>query len=235
MLIMSLQRIRLFPSFLLLLLLVHHHGEGDVHVGTASAFTITTTTTKTTIRRLSGKLSSSSLFSSSIPEGASLDGDEPLSVLFQRAVVLQRSGDPQAALKEYQLFLKAATQISEQNKEYLKPEMLAEVYNNVGAVYVKLQQTDLAIEHLTKAVQVRKLGTAYVNLALLTLQQGQQQQTSDPTKALQTAQTYCQEALALQDDSQSVATATKLLGDIERMLLQVQQAKNQQAKGEESD
>jgi tetratricopeptide (TPR) repeat protein len=153
--------------------------------------------------------------SRSIPEGAQLDGEEPMSVIFQRAVVLQRSGDYDAAQKEYDMFLKAADQC----QDVVNPTMLAEVYNNLGAVYVKQQKSDLAVHHFERAVQYRKIGNAYVNLALLALQKGSQ--SMDPAvgvAALNEAKGHCVIALQLNDDPRAVATAEKLLGDIEGML-----------------
>ena len=139
--------------------------------------------------------------------------DEPLSSRFQRAVVLQRSGDHLSALKEYQTFVKAAEQCE------LSPSTYAEVHGNIGAIYTKLRQIDEAKKHFKIALSYREIGSAHVNLALLALSEGQT--SSDPNdgiQALKTAREHCRKAADLNDDVNSVNTANKLLGDIEIML-----------------
>jgi tetratricopeptide (TPR) repeat protein len=142
--------------------------------------------------------------------------EEPLSLMFQRAVALQRSGATDECLKEYETFIKAATQCD------VSPIMYAEVLANMGAVWMKRGDAAKAQEHFHMALQHRQLGTAHVNLALLALQQGSK--TMDSSKgmdALQKAKTHCQQALQLKDDLQSRMTAERLLRDIDRMLEQM--------------
>ena len=118
-----------------------------------------------------------------------LEQEEPLSVIFQRGLILQRSGQYTQALQEYKFFVKAAEQCD------VPAAMYAEVHVNMGAVYLRQQQQqqntntnttttkntttttnqhhrDRAKHHFLVAIQSRPLRTAYVNLALLLLQEG---------------------------------------------------------------
>jgi tetratricopeptide (TPR) repeat protein len=174
------------------------------------------------------------------------DGEESLMGLFQRAIVLQRSGAPREALEEYQRFIKAAEQCD------VNPQKYAEVYCNMGACEIKLRNREMAQHYFELALRRRTIGTAHVNLALLALQQGtkvQQVQQSQPRqpqssardennsqqqqqqqqqqqeqqeeaawKALAIAKQHCEDAIALNDDRQSMDMATKLLQDIELSL-----------------
>ena len=147
--------------------------------------------------------------------GAVLDNEEPLSVMFQRAVVLQRAGDHKAALKEYELFIKAAKQCD------VSPEKFAEVHVNIGSVYVKDQNKEMAKHYFEQALTFRPMGTAHVNLALLALQKGSN--TMDPragTACLEEAKNHCEKAVGLNDDTQAKQMATRLLEDIDQMLRQ---------------
>ena len=138
--------------------------------------------------------------------GAVLDNEEPLSAMFQRAVVLQQSGNHKAALKEYELFIKAAKQCD------VSPDKYAEVHVNIGAVYIKDRNIEMAKHHFEQALQV---GTAHVNLALLALQKGSQ--TMDPMAgiaALEEAKEHCEKAIALDNSVESTKRALHLLGDI---------------------
>lgn len=149
----------------------------------------------------------------SIGASTVLENEEPLSVIFQRAVVLQRSGDHKEALKEYELFIKAAEQCD------VSPVMYAEVHVNIGAVYVKEKNTGKARYHFEKALQHRQVGTAHVNLALLALQQGSK--TINPTSgysALKDAKIHCEKAIELNDNEQSKSAALRLLEDINKIL-----------------
>ena len=142
-----------------------------------------------------------------------LADDEPLSSRFQRAVVLQRAGDHMSALKEYQTFVKAAEQCE------VSPATYAEVHGNIGAIYTKLKQKVEARKNFEIALNYREIGSAHVNLALLTLAEGQL--SSDPRvglRALNEAKEHCRKAVELDDDINSVNGATRLLGDIEKML-----------------
>ena len=181
--------------------------------------------------------------------------EEALSVIFQRAVVLQRSGlSPQQALDEYDFFLKAAQQLQrrrsrsssstsddndhdgEEGGGILEPYMMAEVYGNQGALYLKLRNYELATFHLQQALSVRPtFGTAHVNLAICELQQlvGRMNVTSaspppppppppsmdqdEVHRRIQCAHDHCQKALECNTDPRSVAMAKKLLQDIENM------------------
>jgi len=145
--------------------------------------------------------------------GLQPENEEPLLVIFQRAVVLQRSGDHRGALKDYELFLKAARQCD------VSPEMYAEVHVNIGAVCVKDSEIDLARHHFELALEHRQVGTAHVNLALILLREGSR--TMDPragVAALEGARGHCETAVQLGDSEQSKSMATSLLRDIKGML-----------------
>lgn len=151
-----------------------------------------------------------------------LENEEPLSVMFQRAVVLQRAGSYPAALEEYDLFLKAARQCS------VDPIRYAEVHVNRGAIFLRQGETASAQEEFEAALEHRPtMGTALVNLAVLALQQASQSQSPQVgLECLETAQFYCQKVLdaaaaslpSPDQDPQSVATATRLLKDIQQMI-----------------
>jgi tetratricopeptide (TPR) repeat protein len=150
---------------------------------------------------------------------AELENEEPLSVMFQRAVVLQRAGSHEDALDEYTLFLKAAKQCQ------VDPSMYAEVYGNMGALYLRKQQYDLAREHLQLALDYRpKLGTAHVNLAVVALQQASATSATTSLEAneaivlVESAKNHCNNALDCNTDPRSVAMAQRLLEDIDKML-----------------
>ena len=191
---------------LLYLLCIHHQAFGFT-IGSHLSFHCS---------RVKQKCCQSPLILSSSPQ-QTLDGEENLKALFERAVVLQRTGggsNLQEALKSYERFIKAAKSTNQD------PKMYAEVYVNMGAIYLKepLKDREMAIECFLQAIQHRKVGTAYVNLALLTLQQGSE--SRDPEvgrKALDGAQEFCEQALELNQDPRSVAMAKKLMGDIETM------------------
>jgi len=141
--------------------------------------------------------------------------EEPLLLIFKRAVMLQRSGDHESALKEYDMFIKAAKQLD------VSPEMYSEVHINIGAAQIKNRNTKEAKYHFEQALGYRQIGKAYVNLAVLALQKASM--TRDPSEgiaALQEAKIHCEKALALNDDHQSTVTANRLIDDIDRMLQQ---------------
>lgn len=143
-----------------------------------------------------------------------LENEEPLSVIFQRAVVLQRAGSHEEALREYEFFLKAAQQCN------VDPFRYAEVYGNMGALYLRQQNYEAARHHLLKALSYRpKLGTAHVNLAVVALQQASMANPPNSGRQLvEQAQEHCQDALEANADPRSVAMAKRLLEDIHRML-----------------
>jgi len=152
---------------------------------------------------------------------ASSSGEEPLSAIFRRAVVLQRSGDHVSALTEYQTFIKVAEQFK------ISPEMYAEVHVNMGGIFLKIKQYEEARKHFQIALDNREIGSAYVNLALLTLKQGQQStQPEKAVQALKEAKVYCTKAINLNDESDGFKTATKMLIDIDSMLSQAQSNDN---------
>jgi len=148
-------------------------------------------------------------------EDVVLADDEPLSARFRRAVVLQRAGEYNSALKEYEIFVKAAEQCE------ISPSTYSEVRVNMGAIYTKLKRREEARKNFKIALQYREIGSAHVNLALLVLAEGQQ--SSDPRvgiRALKEAEEHCRKAVELNDDVHSVNGATRLLGDIKKMLSQ---------------
>lgn len=151
-----------------------------------------------------------------------LDNDEPLSLMFRRGVVLQRSGELDQALKEYDLFLKAAQQCDVDAYKY------AEVHVNMGAIHLRQKAPEQAKYHFGEALKHRQLGTAHVNLAVLTLQEASS--STSPQRGLDcvnNARNHCVEAIRLFEDEggqeASAGAAARLLGDIDKML---QQANN---------
>uniref|UniRef100_A0A7S3QIZ4 MalT-like TPR region domain-containing protein n=1 Tax=Chaetoceros debilis TaxID=122233 RepID=A0A7S3QIZ4_9STRA len=149
-------------------------------------------------------------------EGMILADDEPLSSKFQRAVVLQRAGDYSSALEEYETFVKAAKSCD------VSPEKYAEVHVNMGAVYMRLGKRKEAKINFEVALKYRKIGNAHVNLALLTLAEGQKSvNPTDGINALKEAEDHCRIAVDLNDDIHSFQRASTLLVDIGKMLAQV--------------
>ena len=152
--------------------------------------------------------------------GVVKENDEPLSGLFQRAVVWQRAGDYQNAMQEYKLILKTAQQVD------LPLEQYAEVHVNLGALYLRLQDhAEQAKHHFTTALRHRPMAVAHVNLAVLLLQELKHvQDRQRGQEMLQEAKEHCQTALTLKnenDGQQAQAMATRLLVDIEKMLAQL--------------
>jgi tetratricopeptide (TPR) repeat protein len=145
-----------------------------------------------------------------------LDNEEPLSLMFQRAVVLQRAGSYSEALDEYNMFLKAAVQCQ------VDPSMYAEVYGNMGALYLRQQDFAKAREHLHQALTYRPtFGTAHVNLAVVALQEASSlTDASKARKLMDEAKQHCTTALTCNTDPRSVAMARRLLDDIQNMLTQ---------------
>mmetsp|Transcript_15927 Transcript_15927/g.36741 ORF Transcript_15927/g.36741 Transcript_15927/m.36741 type:complete len:214 (-) Transcript_15927:625-1266(-) len=148
-----------------------------------------------------------------------LENEEPLSVIFQRGLVLQRSGDHEGALKEYKFFIKAAEGCG------VSPEMFAEVHVNIGAVYFKdIENEDLAKHHFELAIQYRPIGTAYVNLALIALRKGSKAGASDPAtgrECLVEARSNLEKAIGLNDSEQTKAAAVQLLEDVNAIMGQM--------------
>ena len=158
------------------------------------------------------------------PRSIEKDNEEPLSVIFQRAMVLQRAGSYDEALKSYELFCRAAEQCNVDKSQY------SEVLINMGAIYLKKgdnNSKEQAKHYFTTALKYRQNGMAHVNLAVLNLQQATSSSitTTDLTeeiKCLKTAKDHCDKAIKLNDDPRTVQTAKRLLSDIENMLNQVQ-------------
>ena len=164
-------------------------------------------------KRITRNPISSTKITSRFSHRDNLADDEPLSSRFKRAVVLQRAGEHMEALKEYEIFINAAKQCD------VSPSKYAEVLVNVGAIYTKLQQKDNAIHYFESALEYRDIGSAHVNLALLTLSKGQMSVDNVVRRnALLKAKEHCQKAIALNDDVYSVNSATKLMKDIEKLL-----------------
>ncbi|GFH56854.1 hypothetical protein CTEN210_13330 [Chaetoceros tenuissimus] len=159
---------------------------------------------------------------SSIPQKKSLQihhqsfssNDESLSTRFSRAVILQRSGEYSQALEEYQTFIKAAESLDIETTTY------AEVYINMGSTYMKLSRYEEAKECFLKGIEMREMGSAYLNLALLVLAQGQQTQDRQAgVDALVEAKGYLMNVVRLKDDERSLQAALKLMKDINDMLV----------------
>jgi tetratricopeptide (TPR) repeat protein len=148
-----------------------------------------------------------------------LENEEPLSLIFQRGVVLQRSGDHEGALKEYKFFIKAAEGCG------VSPNMFAEVHVNIGAVYFKdILNEELAKHHFELAIGYRPIGTAYVNLALIALRNGSNAGASDPATGracLEEAQSLLEKAIELDDSKQSKTAALRLLEDVQAIMKQM--------------
>jgi tetratricopeptide (TPR) repeat protein len=154
----------------------------------------------------------------------------PLSQIFQRAMVLQRSGVRDDALKAYEEFL----QVAELHDVDLS--LYAEVHSNMGAIFAmqgkncdtKAEKHELRQKAKTsfqKAVEYRPgLGTAWVNLALLLLAEGKDNSGYDISaveKVLKEARSCCERALGMEnEDKKSWQLANKLMGDIDAMIKQ---------------
>ena len=153
----------------------------------------------------------------------------PLNQIFQKAVVLQRMGDRDGALQEYNNFLKVA------KTHDVDPSLYAEVHANTAAIYAMQGKGDAddsremrakAIEAFQEALKYRpSLGSAWVNLALLQLAEGKELGAHEQDKVkivLKEARSCCERALGLDnDDERSRSLANKLIGDIETMLRQM--------------
>mmetsp|Transcript_11104 Transcript_11104/g.30684 ORF Transcript_11104/g.30684 Transcript_11104/m.30684 type:complete len:213 (-) Transcript_11104:1425-2063(-) len=152
-----------------------------------------------------------------IPNGAVRDREEPLSAMFERAVVLQRAGSYEDALKEYDVILKAAKQCN------IEPKRYAEVHVNMGALYMRLGEPEEARHHFRAALSRRKIGKVYINLAVLSLQELKTVQNKELGRPiLEKARKYCQDALKLdEEDGETKVTATRLLSDVDRMMQQM--------------
>ena len=144
------------------------------------------------------------------------ENEEPLTMIFNRALVFQRAGDHKRALKEYEFFQKAAEECG------VSPAMYAEVLVNMGAAHLKDKNVELARLHFEKALKHRQVGAAHVNLALLDLQKAST--IRDPKAGMEvvmSAKSHCEEAMKVNDTEESMKTATRLLNDINGMLDQM--------------
>eukprot|EP00977_Amphora_coffeiformis_P019333 scaffold7168_cov182-Amphora_coffeaeformis.AAC.2 len=144
------------------------------------------------------------------------ENEEPLSVMFQRAVVCQRAGNYEEALKEYKLILQAAQQCD------VAPDKYAEVHGNLGALYLRNKDVARAKFHFQTALEHRPMGTVHVNLAVLLLQElSTVQDKTLGLEILAKAQRHCQDALALPEDGREHTVATRLLQDMDKMMSQL--------------
>jgi len=173
--------------------------------------------------------------------------DESLLLRFQRAVVLQRAGQYNDALREYQTFVKAAESCN------VSPEMYAEVHVNMGAIYMKLKDWTKARNNFKRAIDHRRRGkddddddennvrsaaSAHVNLALCLLAERQELSLkgaagattggtsaldrSRDVSALQEARYHCQRAMEEDKvDTNAKNAATRLMRDIQNILKQM--------------
>ena len=151
--------------------------------------------------------------------------DYPLNEMFQKAVVLQRSGDREGALAEYTRFLRVAI------SNDVDPELFAEVYANVGAIYAmqskgeadkeaRANLREQAKDAFQEAVKYRpSLGSAWCNLALLLLAEGKDMGgDADPSSVIKEARSCCERALAIDNDvEQSRELAYRLIRDIDNL------------------
>ena len=152
----------------------------------------------------------------------------PLSQIFQRAMVLQRTGvDRAGALKAYTQFL----QVAELHE--VEPHLYAEVFANMGALYaIEAKDTDAqtrkelrekAKSSFHKAVEYRPgLGSAWVNLALIIMADGKESVDALAVEnVLKEARSCCERALGLENsDERSRSLANKLIVDIDAMMKQ---------------
>ena len=151
------------------------------------------------------------------------DNEEPLTLIFQRGVVYQRSGDIDKALEEYEFFIKAAKNCN------ISPSMYSEVHVNIGAIHIKKQNINAARRQFELAIKCRPIRTAYVNLALLSMKEATSATTASTSdddndrskriKYIQEAKSYLYSAIDLDDNpsdpnEQSKNVATKLLEDV---------------------
>ena len=128
--------------------------------------------------------------------------------------MLQRAGDKDGALDNYQIFLAAA------KENEAPPDTYAEVLVNIGTIHAMRSDPVRAKQHFEEALQYRDIGSARVNLAVLLLQQvsaaaksGALQRQEELVKE---AMMHCQRTVALQDDPNAVASANRLLADIKK-------------------
>ena len=75
--------------------------------------------------------------------------------------MLQRAGDKDGALDNYQIFLAAA------KENEAPPDTYAEVLVNIGTIYAMRSDPVRAKQHFEEALQYRDIGSARVNLAVL--------------------------------------------------------------------
>lgn len=139
------------------------------------------------------------------------DFGSTLQSTFETALAYQRAGDPDGALARYELFVQAAEQVE------IPPLTYAEVLVNMGAIYAKRRDTERAREFFERALRLRELSSAHLNLALLELAAGSARREGQmPVEALVSAERHCRRAIALGDDPSSFAMAQRVLRDIER-------------------
>lgn len=160
--------------------------------------------------------------------------DVPLNQIFQKAVVLQRMGDRNGCLAQYERFITVA------QSHDVDPSLYAEVYANIGAIYA-MQASALAADNMVTKKELRgkakysfqeavkyrpSLCSTYVNLSLLLLSEGKelgnsQSEQLQVKELLREARQCCERALGMDnDDERSRALAYKLIGDIDKMMKQ---------------
>ena len=141
-------------------------------------------------------------------EGSRIVGVSKVSMKaqFERALVLQRAGDLDGALEEYEAFVSAAAEND------FPPDSYAEVLGNIGAIHLRRKDYDSARATFEQALEHRDLGSTRCNLAIISL-------SATPDEAgLRDARSHARAALKLNDSPQSAQLAQKILGDIELRL-----------------
>lgn len=143
------------------------------------------------------------------------DSSSTLQGCFEKGLMLQRAGDSDGALEQYETFVDVAKQFS------APPLTFAEVKVNMGSIKAKKKQHAAAKALFEEAIQARELGIAHVNLALVILSEASERigATGEmPSSAVADAASHCRRALELQDDDRSCAIATRVLEDLEKKM-----------------
>jgi len=139
------------------------------------------------------------------------DFGSTLQSTFEAALAHQRAGDSDGALARYELFVQAAEQCD------IPPLTYAEVLVNMGTIYAKRRDKERARGFFKRALGLRELGSAHLNLALLELAAGGEARTGQmPIDVLERAEWHCKRAIALRDEPGSFAVAQRVLQDIQR-------------------
>ena len=80
---------------------------------------------------------------------------------FEKALTLQRCGDTDAALEEYETFVSAAQQFE------IAPAMYADVLSNMGALHLRRGERADARRYFEDSLRQRETSSTLVNLAIL--------------------------------------------------------------------